>query len=205
MRRIGIMGGTFNPIHKGHIAIVRAAKKIYKLNKIIFVPSGHPPHKTQEYIAPKEDRFRMVQLAIAGKKNFHISRLEIDRSGYSYAIDTFNELKKEYGSDAELYYIMGMDSINEILTWKKPLELFKICKFIVATRPGAKIRTMKRILKFPPIKLHADQVHLIEVKMDISSTDIRNSISKGKFPAGAMARPVINYIKENKLYGYTGT
>ena len=205
MQRIGIMGGTFNPIHKGHIAIVEAAKKIYKLDKIIFVPSGNPPHKTQEYIAPKEDRFNMVRLAIAGKKNYLISRLEIDRSGYSYAIDTFNELKKEYGSDSELFYIMGMDSINEILTWKKPLELFKICKFIVATRPGAKIRTMKRILKFPPIKMHAEQVHLIEVKMDISSTEIRGSISKSKFPAGAMARKVIEYIKENKLYGYTGT
>ena len=205
MQRIGIMGGTFNPIHKGHIAIAEAAKKTYKLNRIIFVPSGNPPHKTQEYIAPKEDRFRMVKLAIAGKKNYHISRIEIDRSGYSYAIDTFNELKKEYGSDAQLFYIMGMDSINEILTWKKPLELFKICQFIVATRPGAKIRTLKRILKFPPIKMHAEQVHLIEVKMDISSTQIRESIKNGKFPAGAMDKKIIEYIKKNKLYGYTGT
>ena len=205
MQRIGIMGGTFNPIHKGHIAIAEAAKKSYKLDRIIFVPSGNPPHKTQEYLAPKEHRFRMVKLAIAGKKNYRISRIEIDRSGYSYAIDTFKKLKKGYGSDAQLFYIMGMDSINEILSWKKPLELFKICQFIVATRPGAKIRTMKRILKFPPIKMHAEQVHLIEVKMDISSTQIRGSIKNGKFPAGAMNKNIIGYIKENKLYGYTGT
>jgi nicotinate-nucleotide adenylyltransferase len=205
MQRIGIMGGTFNPIHKGHIAIVEAAKKTYKLNRIIFVPSGNPPHKTYEYIAPKEDRFRMVKLAIAGKKNYRISRIEIDRSGYSYAIDTFKKLKKGYGSNVQLFYIMGMDSINEILTWKKPLELFKICQFIVATRPGAKIRTLKRILKFPPIKMHAEQVHLIEVKMKISSTQIRASIKNGKFPARSMNKNIIEYIKKNKLYGYTGT
>ena len=127
MQRIGIMGGTFNPIHKGHMAIVRAAKKQFRLNKVIFVPSGTPPHKTSEYIAPKEDRFNMVRLVIAGKKDYQISRAEIDRPGYSYAVDTFNELKKEFNKNAALYYIMGMDSINEILTWKKPMELFKIC------------------------------------------------------------------------------
>jgi len=204
MQRIGIMGGTFNPIHKGHMAIVRAAKKQFRLNKVIFVPSGTPPHKTSEYIAPKEDRFRMVQLVIAGKKDYSISRVELDRPGYSYAVDTFNELKKEFNKNAALYYIMGMDSINEILTWKKPMELFKICQFIVATRPGAKIRTMRRILKFPPVKMHSDTIHLIEVKMNVSSTQIRESIEKGKIPSRLLHPKVIKYIKEKKLYGYTG-
>ncbi len=199
------MGGTFNPVHKGHIAIAKAAKKQYRLGKVIFVPSGTPPHKTSEYIAPKEHRFRMVKLAIAGHKNFIISRVELDRPGYSYAVDTFNALKKEYRGSARLYYIMGMDSINEILTWKKPMELFKICQFIVATRPGAKIRTMRRILKFPPVKLHADTIHLIEVKMNVSSTKIRESIKRGAIPARLLDKKVIEYIKEHKLYGYTGT
>ena len=198
------MGGTFNPVHKGHIAIAKAAKKNYRLNKVIFVPSGTPPHKTSEYVAPKEDRFRMVKLAISGEKRFAISRVELDRPGYSYAVDTFNALKKEYKGKAKLYYIMGMDSINEILSWKKPMELFKICQFIVATRPGAKIRTMRRILKFPPVKLHADTIHLIEVKMNVSSTKIRDSIKRGAIPKRLLDKKVIEYIKENKLYGYTG-
>ncbi len=198
------MGGTFNPVHKGHIAIARAAKKGYRLNRIIFVPSGNPPHKTREYIAPKEDRFRMVKLAIAGTKGFSISRVELDRPGYSYAVDTFNELKNEYRGSALLYYIMGMDSINEILTWKKPIELFKICEFIVATRPGAKIRTMRRILKFPPVRMHADRIHLIEVKMDVSSTKIRETLKKGDMPAKLLDKKVAKYIKEHKLYEYTG-
>lgn len=204
MQRIGIMGGTFNPIHKGHLAIVRAAKKQFRLNKVIFVPSGAPPHKTSEYIAPKEDRFNMINLVIAGNKNYSVSRVELDRPGFSYAVDTFNELKKEYRGSAQLYYIMGMDSINEILTWKKPMELFKLCQFIVATRPGAKIKTMRRILKFPPVKMHSDTIHLIEVRMNVSSTQIRESISKGRIPARHIDRKVIDYIKENKLYGYTG-
>jgi len=203
MQRIGIMGGTFNPVHKGHIAIAEAAKINYLLDKVIFVPSGTPPHKTKAYIAGKEHRYNMVKLAITGKKNFQISRVELDRTGYSYAVDTFNDLKNEYKGNALLYYIMGMDSINEILTWKKPLELFKICQFIVATRPGARIRTLKRMLKFPPLKLHAGQIHIIEVKENVSATKIRESINKGKVPANVLNPKVISYIKKHKLYGYT--
>jgi len=204
MQRIGIMGGTFNPVHKGHIAIAEAAKKNYLLDKVIFVPSGHPPHKTSEYIADKEDRFKMVKLAIAGKKNYSISRVELDRPGYSYAIDTFNELKRSYKKNAILFYIMGLDSINEILTWKKPLELFKVCQFIVATRPGARIKTLRRLLKFPPIKLHAGQVHVLEVSENVSSTRIRESIRKGKLPAKLLNPRVAAYIKRKKLYDYPG-
>ncbi len=204
MQRIGIIGGTFNPIHQGHIAIAEAALKNYLLDRVIFVPSGHPPHKTSEYIADKEDRFRMVKLAIEGKKNFKISRAEIDRPGYSYAIDTFNDLKKEYRGNALLYYIMGMDSINEILSWKKPLELFKICQFIVATRPGARIKTLRRLLKFPPLKLNAGQIHIMEVKKNISATRIRDAIKKGRIPATLMVPSVADYIKKHRLYGYTG-
>jgi nicotinate-nucleotide adenylyltransferase len=203
MQRIGIMGGTFNPVHKGHVAIAEAAQKNYLLDKVIFVPSGTPPHKTPEYIADKEDRYMMAKLAVAGKKNWTVSRVEIERSGYSYAIDTFNELKKEYRGNALLYYIMGMDSINEILTWKKPLELFKICQFIVATRPGARIRTLKRLLKFPPLKLHAGQIHIIEVKENISSTKIRESIRKGRIPVSLLNTKVISYIRKYKLYANT--
>jgi nicotinate-nucleotide adenylyltransferase len=205
MQRIGIMGGTFNPVHKGHIAIAEAARKRFRLNRVIFVPSGNPPHKTDEYVAPKEDRFRMVKLVIAGKKHYRISRAELDRPGFSYAVDTFNELKKEYRGKAKLYYIMGMDSINEILTWKKPMELFKLCQFIVATRPGAKIRTMRRVLKFPPVRMHADQVHLIEVKMNVSSTRIRESLKKGEMPVKLLPRKVVAYIRKRQLYEYTDT
>jgi len=203
MQRIGIMGGTFNPVHKGHIGIAEAAQENYLLDRIIFVPSGNPPHKTFEYIADKEDRYNMVKMAIRGRKTWKISRVEIDRPGYSYAVDTFNELRKEYRGNALLYYILGLDSINEILTWKKPLELFNICQFLVATRPGARIRTLKRLLKFPPLKLHAGQIHIFETKYDISASKIRDSIEKGRIPAKLMDNKVVNYIKRNNLYGHS--
>jgi nicotinate-nucleotide adenylyltransferase len=198
------MGGTFNPIHKGHIGIALAAKKNYLLNKIIFVPSGNPPHKTNYFIEDKEHRFNMVEMAIAGMKNFQVSRVEVNRTGYSYAVDTFNELKKEYRGKAILYYIMGLDSINEILSWKRPLELFNICQFIVATRPGSRVRTLKRLLKFPPLAIHAGQIHLIETKYNVSATHIRESLRTGKIPPRLMDSKVVDYIIKNKLYGYTG-
>ena len=196
------MGGTFNPVHKGHIGIAEAAQLNYLLDQVIFVPSGNPPHKTFEYIADKEDRYNMVKMAIKGRKSWKVSRVELDRPGYSYAVDTFNELRKEYKGNALLYYIMGLDSINEILTWKKPLELFKICQFIVATRPGARIRTLKRLLKFPPLKLHAGQIHIIETEYVVSASKIRDSIGKGSIPARLLDKKVVDYITKNNLYGY---
>ena len=120
IKRIGIMGGTFNPIHKGHLALVRAAMKEFALDQIIFIPSGTPPHKESFEVIDKVLRLKMVRLAVQGKKHYSVSRIELDREGYSYAVDTFNALKRKYGKAAKLFYIMGMDSINEILSWKKP-------------------------------------------------------------------------------------
>ena len=200
MKRIGVMGGTFNPIHKGHIAIARQAMKKFKLKEVVFVPSGLPPHKGSEELAPKEDRFNMVLIAIKDISNFSASRVELDRPGYSYAVDTFNELKKEFGKNVKLYYIMGLDSINEILSWRKPLELFKLCEFIVITRPGTKIRTFKRLVKFPPLQANIEKIHLIEARVDISSTDVRAKIKKRRRIVDLVPRCVEEYIKAKKIY-----
>ncbi|MFC1560255.1 nicotinate-nucleotide adenylyltransferase [Candidatus Margulisiibacteriota bacterium] len=201
MKKIGVMGGTFNPIHNGHIKLAKAAKRIFKLSKVIFVPTGIPPHKDTTYLAGKEQRFKMVKMAIKGIKNIEISRIEMNRPGYSYAIDTFNLLRKKYGKKIDLYYIMGLDSINEILSWKKPIELLKICKFIVATRPKAKMRTFKRVMKFPPIKQYVSHVQLIELHMGISSSEIREKIKKGRIPKKYLPKAVAKYIENNGLYG----
>ena len=200
MKRIGILGGTFNPIHKGHIGIAKEARKDFELNKVVFVPTGIPPHKSKEGLVGKEHRFKMVKLAISKVPYFSVSRVELDREGYSYAIDTFGKLKKEFGKSAKLFYIMGLDSINEILSWRKPLDLFKMCEFIVATRPGAKIRTFRRLVKFPPLALNIDKIHLIEHKMDISSSDIRKRLKEGKSVAKEVPGEVLKYIAKNKLY-----
>jgi nicotinate-nucleotide adenylyltransferase len=199
MKRIGILGGTFNPVHKGHLALAAAARADYALDKILLMPSGTPPHKPKEVI-DKEHRYQMAKLAIRGLEFHSISRLELDRPGYSYAVDTFKTLKKKFGNKTKLFYIMGLDSINEILSWKKPLELFKLCEFIVGTRPGTRIRTFKRLVKFPPLEKEVDKIHLLELKEDISSSVIRKKIKEGKPVDKLVPRPVLDYIKRKGLY-----
>jgi nicotinate-nucleotide adenylyltransferase len=200
MKRIGIMGGTFDPIHKGHLALAKAAMAEFVLNKVIFIPAGTPPHKKPGEVTDKEDRYKMVKLAVRGKKNYSISRMELDREGLSYAVDTFNVLKKKFGKKAKLFYIMGLDSINEILEWRKPLELFKLCEFIVGTRPGTKVRTFKRLVKFPPLQKEVDKIHLMELKENISSSDIRQDLKEGRPVGDVLTREVENYIEKNNLY-----
>jgi len=194
------MGGSFNPIHKGHLAIAKKAKKEFNLDTIIFVPTGTPPHKPPRSLADKEARYQMVLKAIKRYPSYRASRTEIDRRGYSYAVDTLNRLKTEFGENSQLYYLMGMDSINEILEWKKPLDLFKYCEFVVATRPGAKIRTMKRLLKFPPLKFFKDKIHLIELKEAISASSIRDKINKGQDASKITPKSVLEYIMKKGLY-----
>ncbi|OGC12426.1 nicotinate (nicotinamide) nucleotide adenylyltransferase [candidate division WOR-1 bacterium RIFOXYA12_FULL_52_29] len=199
MKRIGIMGGTFNPIHRGHLALAAAAKKVFRLERIVFIPSGTPPHKKPGEVLDKESRYRLVKMAIRGRKNYYLSRIELDRPGYSYAIDTFVALKKKY-RNAKLYYIMGLDSINEVLSWRKPLELFKMCEFIIGTRPGSKIRSFRRLIKFPPLQKEADKLNLIELKEAISASDIRQRIKEHKAIGRLVPKVVAGYIIKNGLY-----
>ncbi|MDD5382766.1 MAG: nicotinate-nucleotide adenylyltransferase [Candidatus Margulisbacteria bacterium] len=200
MKRIGIMGGTFNPVHKGHLALAKAAKAEFALDHIIFIPSGNPPHKRPTEVIDKEHRYKMVRLAIKGMKGFTVSRIELDRPGFSYAVDTFTALKRKYGKSAKLFYIMGLDSINEILDWKKPLELFRLCEFIVGTRPGTRIRTFRRLVKFPPLQKEVDQIHLMELRENISASEIREKLKAGRSVSRLIPKSVANYIRKHNLY-----
>jgi nicotinate-nucleotide adenylyltransferase len=198
-RKIGIMGGTFNPIHKGHLEISKKAHELFGLEEVLFIPSGTPPHKTED-VAPKRRRYHMVLMAIKGRKNFHCSRIELDRKGYSYAVDTFSALHKLYGKNTKLYYIMGMDSINDLFSWKKPLELFKFCEIIVFARPKAKKRTFRRLLKFPPLKANEDKIHVVESRINISASEVREKIRKGLSITKEVPAKIRKYIKEKGLY-----
>ncbi len=200
MQRIGVMGGTFNPIHKGHLALAQAAREQFALDEVIFIPSGTPPHKAAGAVIDKEARYQMVKLAIKGFDSFSVSRLEMDRPGYSYAVDTFRALKKKCGSRCKLFYIMGLDSINEILDWKKPLELFRLCEFIVGTRPGTKIRTFRRLVKFPPLQKEVDKIHLMELREDISASEIRDRLRLGQSVKALVPSVVEAFIKNKGLY-----
>ncbi len=200
MNKIGILGGTFNPIHNAHIKLAKKAIKDFGLSCVVFIPTGTPPHKSTNDLASRNDRLNMVRLAIKGEKKLKVSKIEINKKGYSYAVDTFGKLKKRFGSKSKLFYIMGLDSINTILSWKRPIELFKLCQFIVATRPGSKIKTFKRIMKFPPISINRNKIFLTELKVNLSSSEIRRALLKGKMPKNVMPENVEKYIAKNELY-----
>lgn len=191
--RIGILGGTFNPIHYGHLLVAAEVREKFDLEKVIFVPSACPPHKNHPHIAPPQDRYQMTVLATQSNPFFSVSNLELERSGKSYSIETVKELLNIYGKDTELYFITGTDAILEIYTWKDREELLKLCQFVVVTRPGFDARKIERkILK---------QIHLIEIPgLDISSTDIRRRIKEKKSIKYLLPEKVEEYIDEHGLY-----
>jgi nicotinate-nucleotide adenylyltransferase len=191
MKRIGIMGGTFNPVHKGHLALAKAAQAQYSLDKVLFIPSGNPPHKAADAVVDKKYRLAMVKLAIRGNKRWSVSRLEVDRPGLSYAVDTFTALRKKYGPKAQLFYIMGLDSLSDIRGWKKPLELFKLCEFIVATRPGTRGRSLPK---------EADKVHWLKLREEVSASAIRGRLKAGKPVGKLVPKAVAAFIKAKGLY-----
>ena len=138
MKKIGIMGGTFDPIHVGHLMIAEAVWDEYKLEKVLFIPSANPPHK-HDVMTSARHRFNMTLLATCSNPHFEVSSIEMDRTGPSYTIDTIKALKKIYGDDTDFYFIIGADCIHELPSWHKIDELLKICKFIATKRPSYKL------------------------------------------------------------------
>ncbi len=204
IQRIGIMGGTFNPIHFGHLVTAQEALGQFNLDKVIFIPTGDPPHKVGKDIASSEDRYLMTVIATASDKNFLVSRIETDRKGKSYTIDTVRELRKIYGTDATLYFITGADAILEILAWKNTEEIVSLCKFIAATRPGYNLSRMKGLEKklFNSKNNKGEKIFVMEVPaLAISSTDIRNRVKNNRPISYLLPGGVRSYILKHGLYG----
>ncbi|MEW6618260.1 MAG: nicotinate-nucleotide adenylyltransferase [bacterium] len=188
---IGIMGGTFNPIHYGHLLAAEEARQRFNLKEFIFVPCARPPHKNQKDIAGPEDRYKMTCLAIESNKYFKASDIELKRGGISYSQDTIIEFKKIY-ERAQIYFVTGADAIAEIDTWKNAKDLPKLCQFIAVTRPGYLFKIKEEYLKW---------THILEIPgVSISSTEIRQRIHEGKSIKYLVPEEVENYIYEHKLY-----
>ncbi|MBE3572528.1 MAG: nicotinate-nucleotide adenylyltransferase [Moorella humiferrea] len=199
-RRVGIMGGTFDPIHFGHLVTAEAARWEFALEKVIFVPSGRPPHKKGYAVTAAEHRYQMTVLATASNPYFEVSRCEIDREGYSYTIDTVLEFRRLYGPDAQLFFITGADAILEILTWKDVDRLLKECHFIAATRPGFQLNRPGELKPMLPVE-GRHRIHLIEVPaLAISSTDIRRRVQNNKPIKYLLPETVEEYIRSHGLY-----
>lgn len=197
---IGIMGGTFDPIHLGHLVTAEAARACFQLSEVIFVPSGNPPHKSDRSVTDAEHRYLMTVLATAENSHFRVSRQEIDREGPSYTVDTIAELRLELGPEATLYFITGADAVMELMTWSRPGEILRYCQLIAATRPGYPPADFERLRKSVPAA-GADRVHTLEVPaLAISSSDIRRRVSVGDPIKYLVPDAVEHYIAKNGLY-----
>ena len=198
--RIGIMGGTFDPIHYGHLAAAEAARVEFGLCKVIFMPAGNPPHKQSQKISDAEHRYRMTALATSSNSGFEVSRLEVDKAGITYTFFTMEELRSIYGEAPEIYFITGADAVLELLTWYKIGELLTLCKFIAVTRPGFDIRKLEQKIAEITSKYDGEIICLEVPLLEISSTDIRERIRNGKPVKYLLPEEVEAYIHKNGLY-----
>lgn len=196
MRKIGIMGGTFDPIHYGHLLTAEEAFFQFHLEKVIFMPTLIPWQKEDRKVLQAEHRYNMIIIATSSNPHFEVSRLEIDRKKVSYTIDTLKELRKIYGSQTELYFITGADSILDIITWKNPDEVLEYCIFIAATRPGYNLGKLNKIKGLEKAKIYNMEIPALA----ISSTDIRRRIREDKPIRYLLPDDVIEYIKKNNFY-----
>lgn len=187
--RIGILGGSFNPIHFGHLVLAEQAKEKFKLDKVIFVPANISPHKTKAELADASHRYKMAALAIAGNPAFEISDFEIKSEGKSYSINTLREFKRRFGKKARLYFIAGSDSLKKLSTWKQVKEIFEISQFVVAKRPNFSLK------KLPPKVRPFDAI-----SVGISSSGIRKRIKKGLSIRYLVPERARRYILKNRLY-----
>ncbi|NLX61571.1 MAG: nicotinate-nucleotide adenylyltransferase [Tissierellia bacterium] len=199
MKKIGIMGGTFDPIHIGHLLIAEYARISFKLDKILFIPTGNPPHKKKKHITSDMHRYNMVLLATNSNENFLLSTIEMDRKGVTYTIDTINALKSIY-DNTDFYFIMGADSLLQIYSWKDYEKLLNMCKFIVAKRPGYKDNKLDEVKSDLNLKYNS-QIFIMEGPLlDISSSQIRERVKKGISITYLVPRAVEIYIYKHKLY-----
>jgi len=202
--KIGLMGGTFNPIHQGHLIISEYIRVRFPLDKIIFIPSGTPPHKEELKTVSAEHRYNMVSLAIETNPYFDISSVEVNRKGKSYTVDTITEFKKLNPMD-DLFFIVGADTIYDFINWKNYETLFSMTKFIVIGRYGLNVENNIEKINELKQKYNAQIIYMNGPLVDISSTDIRNRISEKESIKYIVPEKVEEYINENRLYVSEGS
>ncbi|WP_153506309.1 nicotinate-nucleotide adenylyltransferase [Cumulibacter manganitolerans] len=191
MSRIGIMGGTFDPVHNGHLSAASEVASLFGLDEVVFVPTGQPWQKVDKKVSPAEDRYLMTVIATASNPRFSTSRVDIDRPGPTYTIDTLHDLHRLY-PDAELFFITGADALQQILDWKDHADMFQLAHFIGVTRPGYHLDDEG---------LPEGAVSLVEVPaLAISSTDCRSRRSRGMPVWYLVPDGVVQYIDKRHLY-----
>lgn len=197
MERIGLMGGSFNPIHVGHINMARAALAGGHVDRVIFLPSGNPPHK-RAGLEDKHDRYAMTCLAVEGEARMSVSREEIDREGVIYTVDTLTSLKAKM-PDAQLFYLIGADTVHQLHTWRRVNEVIQLCAFLVMMRPGEDEAATLRAME--DWREKGAQMTLLEGRLeDVSSSEIRALLEGEQSAAHLLPQAVLQYIREHQLY-----
>jgi nicotinate-nucleotide adenylyltransferase len=192
-RRIGVMGGTFDPIHHGHLVAASEVQASFDLDEVIFVPTGQPWQKAGREVSPAEDRYLMTVIATASNPRFSVSRVDIDRPGPTYTVDTLRDLRAELGPDVDFYFITGADALTQILTWHHVDKLFEMAHFVGCTRPGHTIEIGEGVPK--------EAVTLLEIPaLAISSTECRERVATGHPIWYLVPDGVVQYINKRRLY-----
>ena len=193
-RRVGVMGGTFDPIHHGHLVAASEVQSWFELDEVVFVPTGEPWQKSDREVTAAEDRYLMAVIATASNPRFWVSRVDIDRGGPTYTIDTLRDLNAQR-PDADLYFITGADAMAQILTWRDPEELFGLAHFVGCTRPGHELAP--GMLEGLP----GDHITLVEIPaLAISSTECRGRVERGEPVWYLVPDGVVQYIGKHDLY-----
>lgn len=195
-RRIGVMGGTFNPIHNGHLVAADEALGAFGLDEVLFVPAGKPWQKEGLDVASVEDRFLMAVIATASHPRFRVSRVEIDRAGPTYTVDTLGVLKDSLGQ-VDLFFITGADAVLEILTWKDPVEVLRRAQFIACTRPGYDLNQLSKAM---PVGMEDRVEAMVIPALAISSTDVRLRVRERRPIRYLVPEDVASYIEKAGLY-----
>lgn len=198
MLRLGIMGGTFDPIHWAHLRMAEEARLRCDLEKVLFIPAGQPPHKPDYPISDAEDRYAMTLLATSANPAFEVSRMEIERGGPSYTLDTLTDLRKMLGPETSMHFIIGADEVFDLPRWHEAEKLPALARFLVAPRPGFDLTELNERL---PAVFRAAIEFLPMPPIDISATDLRDRIASGRSIKYLVPECVESYIRKHKLYG----
>lgn len=200
MKKIGIIGGTFDPVHYGHLILAEQARAEASLDQVIFMPAMVQPFKLNVKIAEGDHRYAMLQRAITGNPYFSVSRMELDKPEISYTINTLKDCKAELGADTELYFIIGTDAFLNLEKWYAAEELLEGFSFVIGTRPGYKEQELKMLIERLRIQYGTEIIEINNSEVEISSTDIKNRIREGKSIKYLLPEGVEEYIYRNRLY-----
>ena len=197
--KLGVLGGTFDPIHNGHLAVADEVRSRLGLSVILFIPAGQPWLKAESLVTAAEHRVAMIRLAIADRDCCRVFMIDIEREGPTYTLDTLAELWKRLGADDEVYFIMGWGSLSELPAWREPQRIIRMCTLVVVPRPGYPQPDVKELEKSVP-GISEKVIILDKPEIDISSSDIRERVARGQSISGLVPKAVEGYIRERGLY-----